>query len=391
MRALWDEDNPFRPGTATAPPHMAGREEEQRVITDALELIISPRKDGTLAQSPMAPIKLIGPRGVGKTTLLVWAEREAEKKGIYVASCVRMKDATPGGGIAGLVYRLLEQCRTDNSFVASLGIPNIASLKVSGQEEATDIYRNVLKALLQKTPVALFMDEVMHYDPIPLATVLQENQKLINEGWPLVMIIAGTPSLGPHLRKVDAAFINRAKKLPINLLSDEAACEALREPFKQYGVPVADEAIKLIASLTDNYPYLIQLAGEEVWNTFKATEHSGVDLDLVEKAKGAILEMLEDHHISIYEHIRGDNLLPWARLVVDLVEDAAEPLAPEEVVAVLDERGNKKRTEDKMDCEQVLDSLHDLGLVWIADGRRVRAALPSFFPYLKSEYKLNKG
>ena len=286
---------------------------------------------------------------------------------------------------------MLEECRTSNNFVASLETSNLASLKVDDQVEAAKIYRNVLKSLLKKTPVAIVMDEVMHYDTVPLAIVLRENQALINEGWPLVMIIAGTPSLSPHLMKVDATFFNYVQKLPINLLSDEATCEALREPFKKHGIKVADDAIEFMASWTDNYPYFIQLAGEAVWDAMKAANRSEIDLRLAKEANEVMQENRDIFYEDLYEDIRDGGLMSYARLVVDLVEDAAEPLAPEEVAVVLDERSNKRRTEDKMDCEQVLDSLHDLGLVWVADGRRVRAALPSFFPYLKSEYKLNEG
>lgn len=391
MSAPLDTDNPFTPGTSTMPLHVAGRESEQRVIAKALGLINKDRKDGILERSPMAPIKIIGPRGAGKSTLLVWTEQEAEKQDIHVVSCAELKEAKPGEGLTGLVSNMLGKYRMNNEFVVSLGIPDLASFKASSKVEAVRTYQNVLLALLEKTPVALLLDEAMHYDTDPFATVLQESQRLIGRRRPLVTIIAGTPSLDAHLRRVDATFINRAKKLRVNVISDKAVREALREPFKKYGVQVADDALELMASWTDNYPYFIQLAGEAVWDVMKAANRSEVDLSLAKEANEVMQDNRDIFYEDVYEDIRDGGLMSCARLVVDLVEGASEPLTPDQVVGMLEERIDKQHVEEKMSCAQIFNSLQDFGLVWVTNKRRVYAAIPSFFTYLKSEYKTQEG
>ena len=44
-------ENPFAPGPATEPPHLAGREEQRELISETLV-------DGRLERSPLAPIKM---------------------------------------------------------------------------------------------------------------------------------------------------------------------------------------------------------------------------------------------------------------------------------------------------------------------------------------------
>lgn len=384
-----DPDNPFTPGTATMPLHIAGREDEQGMISKALRLVKKTRKDGILERSPMPPIKIIGPRGAGKSTLLSWTEREAVKQDIHVVRCAHLKEGKPEKDLASLINRMLGPYRKDKQVSVSLGVPNLVSYKTSGQVEAIKTYHNVLKALLERTPIALLLDEAMHYDSDPFATVLQENQELISQSRPLVMIIAGTPALDSHLEKVDATFIDRAEELSINRIRDEAVREALREPFNKCGVQVANDALDLMASWTENYPYFIQLAGEAVWNVMKADKCSEVDLDLVQKAKDVMQERHKKFYKRVYERIRRADLLPYARLVVDLVEETTEPMAPEQLVEKLEERS--EHGKDKINFSEILDLLQDYGLVWITDDRRVQAAIPSFFTYLKSEYKPQKS
>ena len=63
---------PFRPGFGGQPPYLAGRESEQELLRSYLNTLA-----GGLA--PGSAVVLNGPRGNGKTVLLGWLEREAER------------------------------------------------------------------------------------------------------------------------------------------------------------------------------------------------------------------------------------------------------------------------------------------------------------------------
>ena len=79
MGKFTPENNPFAAGPATEPAYLAGRDQELQTISRALNRITEARdeKTGILEMTPLAPIKIVGPRGVGKTTLL----KEAAGKG----------------------------------------------------------------------------------------------------------------------------------------------------------------------------------------------------------------------------------------------------------------------------------------------------------------------
>ena len=97
---------PFAPGAGTIPAYVAGRKAERQTIDKAIAAITSKRtKEGNLANSPMAPITIIGPRGVGKTTLLDLAEKKALEQDVLVITIVQMPD------LRGIVWRLMNAPR----------------------------------------------------------------------------------------------------------------------------------------------------------------------------------------------------------------------------------------------------------------------------------------
>ena len=63
---------PFRPGPGGLPPYLAGRTSEQALF----RAFLGDLQDGL---APSREIVLHGPRGNGKTALLVWLQREAAK------------------------------------------------------------------------------------------------------------------------------------------------------------------------------------------------------------------------------------------------------------------------------------------------------------------------
>ena len=75
------EDNLYKPGFGTTPAYLAGRYRECETISVAIGVINKPRgPDKLLAEQSNVPIILVGPRGVGKTVLLTYAEYQAAKR-----------------------------------------------------------------------------------------------------------------------------------------------------------------------------------------------------------------------------------------------------------------------------------------------------------------------
>ena len=287
-----------------------------------------------------------------------------------------MADVEPGYAYRTLVERMLGDDEIEKTI--SRGLNKIVKAERSTRIKKRETYVKILEALLRKKPVLLLLDEAVHYDEKLLAMVLQENQQFISKKSPLAMIIAGTPALDRHLGKLDATFINRTKDIYINQLSDEAAREALREPFKKRKVKVDEKALDLMASWTNNYPYFIQTAGSTVWEAMEEAGSSGVDLLLTQEAEPAMQQERDSYYDKVYENIDQAELLDQAAQMVNIIESADKALVKEQVRQRLGEEANL----DDRQAREVFDKLLDLGLIWLLGGK-VAPALPSFFSYIK--------
>ncbi len=381
-------ENPFVPGTALEPPHLAGREEQRDIISETLRLIAKPLVGGGLERSPLTPIKIVGPRGAGKTTLLGVAGVEARQQGIHVVNIARLRNLNPdsdiiNGLLDGMDIREHALLWLNAFYQFSL---SIFTARRKHYEKRT--IARVLQQLLRRKPVLLLLDEAMHYDVTSLGDLLQACQQMLMLKRPLAVMIAGTPALDGRLHQADASFINRCQSIYIHQLSDEAVREALSKPLLDNGVKVADEALDLMAGWTDNYPYFIQLAGREVWKAMRKAKRNEVDLALAQGAEAAMQKERQIYYHSVYEKIADADALDYASQVVAIVEDEDPPLPPEEVAAEL------AATNDGMSSEEarkIFNLLLDNSLVWFTNDAKVRAAIPSFFQYFKARRKRKKN
>ena len=382
MAAEQSSDNPFRPGTGFAPKHLAGREPEQALLGQALQDITGPRKGyyGPLRGGAPQPLKIIGARGAGKTALLAWAEREAEPLGADIVRLAFLPGAKTKDVIAGFRRQLATVPGWRKVEAQAFKYIQMALNWQPGQSSVLD-FGELLATRLRFRPLVLLLDEVMHHDPKMLGGLLQQSQILMSREWPLALVLAGTPALNVHLQEVDATFINRAKNIRINGLEPAATRAALSKPFADRGIAVSDEALELMVSWTDDYPYFIQIVGSEVWKDKKAAAE--VNVDLVRSVEQAVQIERNDFYGSIFHIISKAKLLEPASKAVAAIKAAPEPLNPEEVTACLEE-GTDLKGKDPSD---VYDKLLDAGLFWEREDGEVRAAIPSFFTYFKKRYK----
>ena len=365
------------------PKYLAGREPEQVLLKETLDAICGERdgRYGRLIDGAPQPLKIIGPRGAGKTALLTWTEREIEPT---KADVVRLADPPDGDSEKGLSI-FLNQLADIPGFdwkQAEAQVSKYFHLARNWEPGQPPLknFERVLQERLRLRPLMLLMDEAMHYDPKILKTILQQSQVLMSREWPLALVLAGTPALNVHLDDVDATFINRARNIHINALKPAATRAALGRPFLDGGVVVADDALELMLSWTDDYPYFIQIVGSEVWKAKKGA--AKVDVDLVRSVEQAVQEQRDDFYESIYRKIDKAKLLEHAMKVVTIIEAEPNPMTPKQVRTRMAE-GTDLTTDD---AHEIFNQLLDMGLFWTV-GRRVQAAIPSFFTYFKEEYK----
>ena len=378
-----EENNPFTPGTGHSPPLLAGRDEETRLLALMLDRLNGPRTaQAKLAKEPFPPIKIVGPRGVGKTVLLKWIQRRAAKLGIRAVVCERLKQDDPEGNtiehlisdIAGgkdRLFRLIENLSLSVGKVVDIGV---------GLRQAGLKYNDIVRAVVQDQPLLLLLDEAHHYDLGPLATLLQKNQQLIAEGHPLGVIIAGTPGLDSHLDKAESTFIFRSEHVYIHTLSDAATRKALREPFRQADVDVAPDALEAMAAQTDNYPFFIQLVGQKVWDEVAQASREDVDVGMVRRIEEKARKSRDILYNRAWLRMYACDLLPYAHQVIELL-DRNGGRVPEK--AILDLLRKASGGQDGGQVMTLYEALREDGLIWTEDGE-TKPGMPSFFKYCKA-------
>ena len=382
--------NPFHPGTGTEPDHLAGRETEQALLRQALKDLTGPRESdyGPLRGQVPRPLKIVGSRGVGKTALLTWVKRVADPEKVDVVRLNFVPKRSSQDVLSGLLNEVANIPGMSKHKAAAQAYKLLqATLRWKTGEPPLKDFGKIMAARLKFRPLLLLLDEVMHYDEEMLSQILQQSQGLANDRWPLAVVLAGTPALEVHLEDVDATFISRAKDIYINGLKPDATRDALVKPFADRGIKLSDEALELMLSWTDDYPFFIQAVGSEVWKAKEAKERTEVDVALVQGVEQAVQEERIGFYGKIYHIIDTANLKEYAMKAVAAIEANPEPLTPAQVRARMAE-GTDLKHEDAV---EIYNKLLDAGIFWQPSPRRVYAAIPSFFNYFKEEYKRDQA
>ena len=378
--------NPFHPGTGTAPDHLAGREPEQALLRESLRAITGPRREdyGPLRGEVTRPLKIVGPRGAGKTALLTWVKRMADPKVVDVVRLNYVPKRSTQDVLSGLLNEVAEipDFGKHKAQAQAYKLLQAAMRWKTGEPPLKD-FKRIMAARLKFRPLLLLLDEVMHYDPEMMSQILQQSQGLANDGWPLAVVLAGTPALEGHLDAVDATFIHRAKDVYINRLKPAATREALGKPFADRGVKVSDEALDLMASWTDDYPFFIQAVGSEVWSAKEDQGRTEVDLALVQSVEQAVQDERNPLYNKIFRLIDNADLLEHAMKAVAVIEAESQFLEPRQVRTCMAEGTNLKHEG----ALEIYNQLLDAGLFWERKDGGVCAAIPSFFTYFKKRYK----
>ena len=141
---------PFRPGPWGLPPYLAGRESEQALVRAYL-------RDLQAGRAPPCELVLHGPRGNGKTALLVWLEHEAA-----FHPAVEVLRLTPAGipTETKLVERLLPV-----SWLQRLAPREIALYGIRWRpgDDRPPPLDEALATRARRAPLIMLLDEPIHW------------------------------------------------------------------------------------------------------------------------------------------------------------------------------------------------------------------------------------
>ena len=329
------QPSPYTPGSVAR--NVPGRSELVAEFQERLSLMVDLRR--MIPQISVA----VGPRGIGKTSLLRSFERIAQGRDV-------MTVWVTAGDEAGLLAQLVEAVddrvsswgaekaaavrRRLSEISITLGVPGIATAKVatSRPAEATRSATKALKRLLVETAegsdqgLLLFIDEIQAADLPGLRSLAYAWQELQAERPDLTagVFAAGLADSAQRIGEA-ATFSERFIYEPIGMLSTAAQVEALREPAAALGVTWTPEAFELAAELAAGYPYAVQLHGDAAWKAAgRPDPGSSIERDHVAAGRERVEARLE----SMFEARWGrttDAQKRFLRTMADL-HDAGRPV-----------------------------------------------------------------
>lgn len=266
------QPSPYTPGEiATAVP---GREGELEAVADDLILMRARRR---LAGRVRV---VVGPRGVGKTSLLREAQRRAEAGGlatVFVTAGHGELLGVLGEALGRGPLRFAREVLGDRleSLTLTLGAPGAqasARLRSSRAAGAVQALEDLLRAATaaaeedDRAGLVLLVDELQSGDRESLRALAYAWQHLqaAPEDLPLALVAAGLS----HTEDVvtDAAsFSERFAYRPIGEIDAAATRTALSAPATELGVRWETAALQEATRRSQGYPYLVQLYGHAVW------------------------------------------------------------------------------------------------------------------------------
>lgn len=289
--------NPFRPGAGHPPPYLAGRAAEREQFARLLE------------QAPILDNPIFtGLRGVGKTVLLQSLKPDARRRGWLWAG----NDLSQAAGVSE--ERLATRLAADLALITSgLALPTgekrragFASTGRGGAaltfEALLGIYRDTpglpvdkFKQVLGTTwqavraarpevrGIVFAYDEAQNLadrpdrDRFPLSLLIDAFQSLQRQELPLLLVLAGLPTLFPALVQARASSERMFRVLFLERLTPRESEDAIRKPLEDADSPVRlpRPTVAGIVEMSGGYPYFIQFIGREVFDAFLQRQRKG--------------------------------------------------------------------------------------------------------------------
>lgn len=352
-------ENPFRPGRGTPPPVLAGRDAELA----AAERFLTALDRGN---PPSQDILFFGPRGNGKTVLLLRIAELAGARGFRV-------ERLPVAAFSGEERLARELQRRSGEAAARLTGIQVAGTGFSAEPgpPSADV-SELLARWIGATPLVVVLDEVHAVAPAAGREFFDAVQDAKGASLPFLLLAAGTPDAPRRLRQLGTHNERGFDRFRIGRLRHEDARAALAEPAAANGRPMATEALALLADESQDYPYFIQLLGSAAWDSAQRRGDREIGRASAEAGAEAARRTIGDFYGERFREAKGAG-----------VHRALYPLA----AAFRKSSGTLREDEFDRLLEDVaggtnplalLDTLEDLGVVWETRTGVWEMGIPSF-------------
>lgn len=377
------EPSPYAPGSL--PEYLAGRGRERDLIRDKVSRL------SMLGRSGGPLLAFHAPRGLGKTSLLRMAQRDAIEDGfltVWVTGrddrpmspdlaqglSVAVKDRSFGERSKALLHRL-------DQIQVEFGVPGVKVGATLSADDKVPPVSAVLEELLENAGrfarnhdakgLVVFVDEfqeaqlgdrkslligLQHFDGAP-----ERNPGRTHR--------CGLPA-SPTATEA-ATFGERSRFVELGLLSEVAVAEAIRVPAEHHHVTWADEAIFAAIELAAGYPHKVQLIGDAAWEVARPTPGSTIAIGHVRRAE----EDIEDRMTGLFRTRLARTTTEQQRFLAAM---AAAGDGPVERAAIATELG-VPTTAVSRPRQQLIDR----GFIESVGHGKLRFTIPGFAAYIR--------
>jgi len=234
----------------------------------------------------------IGPRGVGKTSLLRHVRDDATQLGlapIYVTAGNGPLAAVITDEARALIHQWgipAAAAEWLDRLSVTLGVPGVASISADARPDAprpqaTRAFRELVEKTAQAAldqglaGIAILVDELQDADEDGLRTVAYAWQELQGTRTPAVLLAAGLA----HTADVVTAAVTSAERFQFRTLRNlepHEVREALTAPASDLGVRWETPTLQDVVQRTAGYPYAVQLWGHAMWTAAGSPDSGGV-------------------------------------------------------------------------------------------------------------------
>ena len=309
------EKNPYRPGAATPPLFLAGRQPQltrfPKILRGAPEI--------------PANLRITGLRGVGKSVLLKEFERLARDGNWAVVRHQLEPRHNTDESLSQLVARSVDaakdkmsrarrvKARIDDAVDAgrrllTVSIEDVTFSLAGDPQVELDLVKNLYGAVEAALDTghegfALLLDEaqVIRDDTTrggehPMSMLVAAVNALQEAGLPLALVMCGLPTLRANLQRARTYSERMFRGEHIGELDGNPgpARDAFVEPLKDTGIAAEEDLISRVLDEVEGYPFFIQLWGAELWEAAQDAAIEVLSVALLDAIEPDIYRRLDD-------------------------------------------------------------------------------------------------
>ena len=361
--------NPFKPGRGILPPLLVGRDTELGAADEALAQL-------TEGRSPSEDLLFYGPRGNGKTTLLLEIARRARERGLRVEALSRAALA----GVEKLVRLLQERTGQLQGQVTGVQIAGVGAtgIPAAPTEDFAHLFTSWINAEPAR-PLVIVLDEVQTLPPEVGQSLFDAVQSAKSGAAPFLVLAAGTPDAPRRLLQSGTYNERGFKFLRVGRLARQDTHAALSEPARNAGRQIEEDALALLAEESQDYPFFVQLLGSAAWEAATPAD-SEIARATAERGLTEFGTQVEEFYERRYQEAEARRVRRVLRPLADLLSKHGGSVPDTPLMALLERfAGEDSIPFDDISLKQ---ELSDLGVLWSLRAGVWEMGIPSFADYV---------